>query len=104
MIGVYKLNLDCGRMGSLDGVFTADSDDVKKLIDSGKEVYFGEVLGKHSEVVTAIKKKDVTLVTTDKKFIELFDKFEIASGFNPFDYLDESDNDEEYEEDDEDDE
>jgi hypothetical protein len=36
-------------MGALSGIFVAEEEAVEALIASGKEVYFGEVLGKHSE-------------------------------------------------------
>jgi hypothetical protein len=89
MDAIYKMNIDCGRMGNLEGVFVADTDDIKKLIKSGEEVYFGEVLGKHSEIFCAITKKHLTLVTTDEKFIELFEKYNLSTGFNPFDFINE---------------
>ena len=40
--------VDFGRMGELQGLFVAEELDVQDLI--GKEVYFDEVLGKHSEI------------------------------------------------------
>lgn len=101
MIAIYKFHIDCGRMGDLDGVFSADSEDVQKLIDSGKEVYFGEVLGKHSEVIKVIKAEHLEQITTDAKFIELFDTYGLSNGFNPFDYLEDSEEDEEEEDEDE---
>jgi len=89
MNAIYKMTIDFGRMGDLDGVFVADTDDVKKLIKSGQEIYFGEVLGKHSDVSCAIQNKHLTLVTTDEAFIELFEKYDLSNGYNPFDYINE---------------
>ena len=97
---IYKLEWDFGRMGSLEGVFVADSDDIKKLLENETEIYFGEVLGKHSEVFGVIKSKHLTEVTDDEKFIDLFEKYGLESGYNPFDYLNESEDD--YEDEDED--
>lgn len=89
MKGLYKMSIDCGRQGYLDGIFISDTDAMDDLISSGKEVYFGEVLGKHSEVYGAIEKEDITLVTTETKVIEIFEEYDLSSGFNPFDYIDE---------------
>jgi hypothetical protein len=83
---IYKMELDFGRMGELEGIFVADTEDVAKLIESGKEIYFGEVLGKHSEIISAITSDDLKLVTEDAGFIELFEKYDLSNGYNPFDY------------------
>lgn len=85
--GIYKFHFDCGRMGSLDGLFCALKSDVVKII--GKEVYFGEVLGKHSEVYGTIEADDLKLVTDDQEVVDLFLENNLGSGFDPFDYLNE---------------
>lgn len=91
MKGIYSFYLDCGRSGSLEGIFVADSADVANII--GNEVYFGEVLGKHSEVVADIDAGSIELETNDQDFIS---KFEVVfgegfeSGFNPLNYWDDS--------------
>lgn len=85
--GLYKLHVDCGRQGTLYGVYIANVEDMNKLIEQGTELYFGEVLGKHSEIYGALDEKDFTLVTTDEAVIEMFDKYDLESGFNPFHYL-----------------
>lgn len=89
MKAIYKFHYDCGRQGSLDGIFIADKEKVKKLVDSKQEVYFGEALGKHSEICGSIKEKDLTFVTDDKNIINIFEKFDLVTGYNPFDYIDE---------------
>jgi hypothetical protein len=86
---IYKMSLDFGRMGDLTGVFVADTKDVEELIKSNKEIYFGEVLGKHSEVMSTISSEDLELVTSDESFIELFEKYDLSNGYNPFDYIEE---------------
>lgn len=88
-LGIYKLNFDCGRMGSLEGIFAAYSDEVKQLIDSGVEVYFGEVLGKHSEVYGSIDESEITFLTDNEEFVRMFVDNDMQSGYNPFNYLDE---------------
>jgi len=84
---IYEFFWDCGRMGILEGLFIADSEDVKQII--GQEVYFGEVLGKHSGIFDTVTEDDLTVKTEDQdfieKFIEIFGEGTI-SGYNPFDY------------------
>jgi hypothetical protein len=81
---IYAYYCDCGRMGSLDGIFVADEEDVKKTI--GKTIYFGEVLGKHSEVIVDLEESELTVKSEDpdfvKRFIEIMGDGTI-SGFNP---------------------
>ena len=83
---IYKLSIDCGRSGDLEGVFIATKQQVTKLISSKIEVYFGEVLGKHSEVYGAIEKKEIKLLTDDPTAVEIVEKYKLTNGFNPFDY------------------
>jgi hypothetical protein len=87
MEGLYKFYWDCGRQGSLEGVFIEDEENIKDII--GKEVYFGEVLGKHSEIYGIIKNQDITLVTKDFPVIKIIKEYSLESGFNPFDYIEE---------------
>lgn len=91
---IYAFNWDCGRMGNLEGIFVADQEEVKKLI--GKEIYFGEVLGKHSEIYGNLDDEDLKVLTTDQEFITKF--IEImgegtVSGYNPLDYYEEDEED-----------
>ncbi|PWA10945.1 hypothetical protein [Flavobacterium laiguense] len=83
---IYKLSLCCGRMGDLEGVFLATKPQVAKLISSKIEVYFGEVLGKHSEIFGAIEKKDLKLLTDDPIAVEIVKKYKLTNGINPFKY------------------
>jgi hypothetical protein len=85
---IYKMRFDCGRMGELEGIFIAEKADVKELIESGREVYFGEVLGKHSEICGPIAGNELTLITDDKEAVGIFRKYNFNSGYNPFDYID----------------
>lgn len=90
MKGIYKFEWDCGRSGNMEGLFIADSEDIKKLIESDEEIYFGEVLGKHSEVYGTIEKDDITLVSDDLNSISVFEKLDLSMGCNPLEYLKES--------------
>jgi len=94
MKAVYKLHFDCGRMGELNGLFISDTDKVRELIESGADVYFGEVLGKHSEVCGPIEESDISLVSTDENVIKVIEEHGLENGYNPFDYIEQ---DEDYE-------
>ena len=89
MKGIYEFYWDCGRQGDLSGIFVTNKASVAKLI--GKEVYFGEVLGKHSEVYGTIKEKDIELKSDDQVFIAQFEAImgeNFESGTNPLGYYD----------------
>lgn len=89
MKGIYKFYWDCGRQGSVDGCFVADESEIENSI--GKEVYFGDILGKHSEIYGILDESDFELSTTDPKVVELFEIFKLASGYNPLEYISEED-------------
>ncbi len=81
---LYEFNWDYGRSGEVSGVFIADDEDVKKVI--GEEVYFGEILGKHSEVYGILEEKHLVVKSEEQDFItKLRDVFgdDTISGYNP---------------------
>lgn len=86
MKGLYKLHCDCGRQGTLTGIFIEDSAYVDALLESGIEVHFGEVLGKHSNVEGALTKDDISLISSDPLVVEIIEMHEIEHGYNPFGY------------------
>jgi hypothetical protein len=90
--GLYRMVWSAGRMGTLSGLFTATDEEVKAAI--GQSVYFGEVLGKHSEVCGTLEASEVALVTDDADFVSRFDEYGCASGYNPLEYINEEDGDE----------
>lgn len=62
---LFNFNFDCERSGNLTGMFAVDERGktaLDALIASRREVYFGEVLGKHREVRGPIDPTDVSLV------------------------------------------
>lgn len=85
MLGIYKFHWDCGRNGSLRGTFVADSSKIESSIS--KFVYFGEVLGKHSQIQGVLTEEDFTLVSDKPEHVDWFISLDLANGFNPFDYL-----------------
>lgn len=86
---LYKFNWDCGRSGEIDGLFVADKSEVENAI--GKEIYFGEVLGKHSDIYGDLESKDFQEITQDARVIEkLMEAMEgnpTIVGYNPLEYL-----------------
>lgn len=84
--GIYKLHFDCGRMGQLDGIFIAPKEHVKVLIEEKIQVYFGEVLGKHSEIHGPIEEKDITFISDNPEAIKIIEELELETGYNPFGY------------------
>lgn len=87
MLNLYSFYVDCGRMGSLDGLFIATQEEVDKAI--GKYMYFGEVLGKHSNIEGELEASEVELISSDQEKVQWL--FELlgsdVSGFNPLSYI-----------------
>jgi len=88
----------CGRMGTLSGLFVTTQEEIDNII--GKEVYFGEVLGKHSEIQGEITAEDFKVKSDDQAFIDKLVEVlgEHISGYSPFDYIEEDEEDESDEE------
>ena len=84
---LYRFEAYFGRMGSLRGQFVADDEkDVAPAI--GKPAYFGEVLGKHSEIeIDRLEEKHFKVLTDDAAFLSKFVEYGCASGFNPLAYI-----------------
>lgn len=90
---VYRFSVYCGRMGDLEGVFVADAAAVKSAI--GQTAHFGEVLGKYSSVNVTLEREHFKTLTADPDFIAKFERFKLATGHNPLDYLTDDADDEE---------
>ena len=88
MLGIYTYFKDFGRMGELEGLFIADHEDLMAI--DGKNIYFGEVLGKHSEVIVEFSyDEDIDVRTQDQDFIKKFQEImgkNFSTGNNPLDY------------------
>ena len=85
MKALYKMTLDCGRMGGRESVFVAEKELVDYLTSHQIEVYFGEVLGKNSEVSECIEPDKIMFITDDEKIIEIIEECDLQSGYNPLD-------------------
>lgn len=84
-------------MGGLEGVFVVDKqgwESLQKLIKSKREVHFGEVLGKHSEIVFEIEQGMIKILTEDQDFIAKFIELKCESGFNPLHYIEDDEGEE----------
>jgi hypothetical protein len=84
--GIYRLNFDCGRMGDLSGIFIANKEHVKVLIENKIQVYWGEVLGKHSEIYGPVDESEIVLVSDSPEAIKVIEDLGLENGYNPFDY------------------
>lgn len=47
---------------------------MKEFVSDGKEVYLGEIAGKHSEIYGPLEEKDYTVLSTDEAEIVVFEK------------------------------
>ena len=92
---LYSFELDYGRSGYLEGLFIAEEDEIKNLI--GKEVYFGEVLGKHSEVYDDMTEEMFTVIDVPSEVVSILEEKVGAniSGYNPLEYYEEAEDEEE---------
>lgn len=87
---LYRFSWDCGRMGDVTGIFVVDEDKVAEAI--GKNVYFGEILGKHSEVQGTLTSDDLTVLTDDAEFIAKAKAYGLVpTGYNPLSYMGDED-------------
>ena len=74
-------------MGELEGIFVAEPQEVKRLINSGEELYFGEVLGKHSEIYGGVSVENFIFVTDKEDIVNFFENHKMATGINPLSYF-----------------
>lgn len=83
---LFRFYFDGGRAGDLEGIFVSTQNKVNKLIESGIEVYFGEVLGKHSEVYGSIEKHEILFLTDNEEAVRVVEEYNLENGYNPFHY------------------
>lgn len=72
-------------MGDLHGIFVATDDQIQQAL--GKDAYFGEVLGKHSDIIVCLKGDMFKVVTDDRDFVGKFIQYRCESGLNPLHYI-----------------
>jgi hypothetical protein len=92
---IVKLQEYCGRMGSVSSIFVCTKEELESLY--GREVYFGEILGKHSEIIVKLTKNNLTVLSDEQDFVDKFVSIMgngTISGHNPLDYLEDEVDDE----------
>ena len=82
--GIYRFDVDYGRGFGVEGVFAASAEEVASIM--GKEIYFGEICGKHSKITATPDEENLQLLTDDPVVVRAFIKFGLASGHNPLRY------------------
>jgi hypothetical protein len=84
---LWKFFWDCGRQGEVEGIFVATESEVKEVI--GMDVYFGEILGKHSEVTGTIEEKEITKIDLDSETVTKVTNILGGTwfGYNPLNYV-----------------
>jgi len=85
---IWKFFWDCGRMGNLEGTFVATEDFVNTEF-IGQHVYFGEILGKHSEIHGTLDPEDFSVISEDPEAVANFKNTVVATGVVPWDYMEE---------------
>lgn len=84
---LYSFYWDCGRSRAVEGLFIEEETVVNEAI--GKEVYFGEILGKHSEVYGILEESDLKVLdvldTTVQDILKTIGSN--ISGYNPLHYI-----------------
>ena len=58
---LWNFYWDCGRQGCIDSIFKATKEEVEAAY--GKTIYFGEILGKHSEIFGELEECDIKLIS-----------------------------------------
>lgn len=84
---LWRFYWDCHRQGSVEGLFVATEKEVNDAI--GKDVYFGEILGKHSDIYGTIEDGDITKIEVDSDVVnKLIPHLGVTwSGYNPLSYI-----------------
>ncbi len=89
MKAIYKLHFDLGRGGTLFGLFIGETSKIEALMNSEEVIYFGEVNGKHSDVYGPIEDGDITLISDKLEDVEVVERLDLATGYNPIETYEE---------------
>jgi len=92
MEALYRFDVSFRRGGKLSGIFIAKKEDVDNLIKNSTTVWFGEILGKHSEIVLDMEDDMFTMLTDEQNVLDIVRKYNLENGYNPFDYIEEEEN------------
>lgn len=91
---LWRFYWDCGRQGNVESVFVATQAEIDAAL--GSQVYFGEILGKHSDIHGQLDAEDLTLLSDDPALVALFRDRVGSTGHSPLDYLEEDGEAEDY--------
>jgi hypothetical protein len=83
---LVKFERNCGRMGSLEGLFVCDPDEWKTLqllIKHEINIDFGEALGKHSQVDGPLLASEITVRSENTEFCKEFRRLDLDTGYSP---------------------
>lgn len=93
---IYRFYWDAGKMGSLTGMFVVNARGEEKLRQLvGRQVYFGEALGKHSEIYGKLEASDLREVPASEADVavvvrifelDLSNGWASLSGYCPLNY------------------
>jgi hypothetical protein len=88
---LWKFELDFGRMGEVTSIFVATEEEIEEAL--GKQIYFGEILGKHSEVFCDLEREHLKKIEIDSDAVTkvVAELGRTWSGYNPLEYIDEED-------------
>lgn len=76
-----------GRSGTVEGLILTTQEQIDAHV--GQEIYYGEILGKHSEVYGPFLAEDFSPVPVSQETVnDLYTVFgTTVSGYNPFHYI-----------------
>lgn len=80
---LFRMDFKCGRQGNLESIFISTKEIVNYLIENKLQVYFGEVLGKHSEVFGDFEPNEITFITSDENVIKVIKDYGLTNGIDP---------------------
>ena len=75
------------RSAALEVVEVVNEEDwnlIQKAIEEGKELYLGEIAGKHSDVTWTLEDEEMTILSEDQAEIDLFMKWIPEGHVGPF--------------------
>jgi len=82
---LWKFQWDVPRMGTVDSTFVATQSEIDEAM--GSRVYFGEILGKHSEIYGTLDPEDLEVLSEDQDEIAIFERTVGGTGHCPLDYI-----------------
>ena len=82
---LWKFQWDVPRMGTVDSTFVATQSEIDGAM--GSRVYFGEILGKHSEIYGTLDAEDLEVLSEDQDEIAIFERTVGSTGHCPLDYI-----------------